>query len=158
VRYSASLGFGAFLAATLAGKLLAANAVPPPDEALFFRTAAAVTARAGLSPSLGRTILGPVLHARAPGCTLVLREAVEGSTFAPAYSKLARDVGPVAYVYRGKVSAEAPNALAAADHQLWRGLRRLGIATNRHPVAAVAASPGCAGRRFDWSPLASLPG
>jgi hypothetical protein len=158
VRYSASLAFGALLAATLAGKLMAADAAPPPDEALFFRTAAGVAARAGLTPRLGRTRLGRVLYAGAPGCALAVREAVEGSTFAPAYTRLARDVGPVSYAYRGEVTAEAPNALAAADHQLWRGLHRLGIATRRHPVAAVAASPGCAGRKFDWSPLASLPG
>lgn len=158
MKYSISLGFGALLAATLGGKLMAANASPPPDEALFLRTAAEVAAKAGLTPSLGRTKLGPVLRARAPGCTLAVREAFEGATFAPAYSRLARDVGPVTYFYRGRASAEAPNALAAADHQLWRGLHRLGLATRRHPVAAVAMSPGCAGRTFDWSPLQSLPG
>jgi hypothetical protein len=89
---------------------------------------------------------------------VAIREAVEGATFAPAYSRLARDVGPVSYIYRGKASSEAPNLAAAADHQLWRGLHRIGIATRRHPVVAVAASPGCASRRFDWSQLASLPG
>jgi hypothetical protein len=146
------------LAATLAGKLLAANAAPPPDEGLFLRTAAGIVAKAGLTPSLGRSKLGPVLKAEAPGCTLTLREATEGSTFAPAYSRLARAVGPVVYVYRGQASAKAPNLLASADHQLWRGLHRLGFATSRHPVVAVATSPGCGARRFDWSPLASLPG
>jgi hypothetical protein len=157
MRFSTKLGFGALLAATLAGKLLAANSAPPPDEGLFLRTAAGVAAKAGLTPRLSRSKLGPVLHAEADGCALIVREATEGSTFAPAYSRLARAVGPVTYVYRGKASAEAPNMLASADHQLWRGLHRLGIATRRHPVAAVAASPGCEARRFDWSPLASLP-
>lgn len=157
MRFSTSLGFAFLLAATLAGKLLAANAAPPPDEGLFLRTAAGVAAKAGLTPLLGRSKLGPVLHAHAPGCSLMLREATEGSTFAPAYSRLARTVGPVAYVYRGRTSADAPNLLASADHQLWRGLYRLGIATRRHPVVAVATSSGCEGRTFDWSPLASLP-
>jgi hypothetical protein len=158
VRFSISLVFAALLALTLAGKLLAAHAAPPRDEALFLRTAAAVAAKAGLTPRSGRSKLGPFLDARAPGCTLIVREATDGSTFAPAYSHLARAVGPVAYFYRGKVSADAPNALATADYQLWRGLYRLGIATRRHPVAVFAASPGCAGRAFDWSPLTSLPG
>lgn len=158
MKYSASFAFAGLLALTLAGKLASANAAPPPDEALFLRTAAGIAARAGLTPSLGRSRLGPVLHARGSGCTLMLREAVEGSTFAPAYSRLARGVGPVTYVYRGRASAEAPNALPAADHQLWRGLHRLGIATSRHPVLAVAATPGCAKRDLDWSPLASLAG
>lgn len=158
MRFSTSLGFAALLAATLAGKLLAANAAPPPDRSLFLSTAAAVVVKAGLTPRLGRSKLGPVLHAQAPGCSLILREATEGSTFAPAYSRLARTVGPVAYFYRGRISVDAPNLLASADHQLWRGLHRLGIATRRHPVVAVATSRGCAGRGFDWSPLASLPG
>jgi hypothetical protein len=157
VRFSTKLGFAALLVATLAGKLLAANASPPPDERLFLRTAAGVAAKAGLAPRLGRSKLGPVLHAEAPGCALMVREATDGSTFAPAYSRLARAVGPVAYVYRGRVSSDAPNLLASADHQLWRGLHRLRIATRRHPVVATAVSPGCAGRRFDWSPLESLP-
>ncbi|HET9640564.1 MAG TPA: hypothetical protein VFP12_15300 [Allosphingosinicella sp.] len=157
MRFSTSLGFIFLLAATLAGKLLAANAAPPPDEALFYRTAAGVAAKADLTPRLGRSKLGPFLHAEAPGCTLVLREATEGSTFAPAYSRLAQAVGPVVYVYRGRTSPDAPNLLATADHQLWRALHRVGIATRRHPVVAVAISPGCEARRFDWSPLASLP-
>lgn len=158
MRYSTSVGFAALLAATLAGKLLAADAAPEPDESLFLRTAAAVAAEAGLAPRLGRSKLGPFLQAEAPGCELLLREATEGSTFAPAYRRLAQAVGPVRYVYRGRVSVEAPNLLASADHQLWRGLHRLGIATRRHPVAVVATSPGCGTRRFDWSLLASLRG
>ena len=158
MRSSISLAFAALLALTLAGKLLAARAAPARDEALALRTAAGVAARAGLTPTLGRSVLGPYLRATGAGCTLAVREAVEGSTFAPAYARLARDVGPVAYVYRGRMSAEAPNLLAAADYQLWRGLRRLGIAARRHPVLAVAASPGCASRTFDWSPVTSLPG
>ena len=158
MRFSTSLGFAFLLAATLAGKLLAADAAPPRDESLFLRTAAGVAAKAGLTPRFGRSKLGSVLHAHAPGCSLMLREATEGSTFAPAYSRLAKAVGPVRYVYRGRVSGDAPNMLASADHQLWRGLHRLGIATRRHPVAAVATSSGCEGRSFDWSPLASLPG
>jgi hypothetical protein len=158
VRFSAKLGFAALLAATLAGKLLARDAAPPRDEGLFLGTAAAVAAKAGLTPRLGRSKLGPVLHAEAPGCTLMLREATEGSTFAPAYSRLAESVGPVVYVYRGQASADAPNVLATVDHQLWRGLHRLGIATRRHPVVAVATSSGCEARSFDWSPLESLPG
>jgi hypothetical protein len=157
VRFSTSLGFAFLLAATLAGKLLAANAAPPADEALFLRTAAGIVAKAGLNPRLGRSRLGPFLQAEADGCALMIREATEGSTFAPAYTRLARAVGPVNYVYRGRTSADAPNLLASADHQLWRGLHRLGIPTRRHPVVAVASSPGCEGRRFDWSPLASLP-
>jgi hypothetical protein len=158
VRFSISLAFAALLALTLAGKLLAANAAPPRDEALFLRTATGVAAKAGLEPRAARSKLGLFLYARAPGCTLMVREATDGSAFAPAYSRLARAVGPVAYVYRGQVSADAPNALATADYQLWRGLHRLGIATRRHPVAVFAASPGCAGRDFDWSPLTSLAG
>lgn len=158
MRFSTKLGFGALLAATLAGKLLAADAAPPRDEDLFFGTAAAVATKAGLTARLGRTRLGPVLYAEAPGCRLILREATDGATFAPAYSRLARSVGPIVYVYRGQASAEAPNLLASADHQLWRGLHRLGIATRRHPVVAVATSSGCAARSFDWSPLESLPG
>jgi hypothetical protein len=157
MRYSTSLGFAALLAATLAGKLLAASAAPTRDESLFLRTAAGVAAKAGLIPRLGRTKLGPVLDAHAPGCSLMLREATEGSTFAPAYSRLAKAVGPVRYVYRGRVFGDAPNLLASADHQLWRGLHRLGIATRRHPVVAVAMSSGCEGRSFDWSALATLP-
>jgi hypothetical protein len=158
VKYSASFVFGGLLALTLAGKLASANAAPPADETLFLRTAAGIAAKAGLSPSLGRSKLGPVLRAWGPGCDLLLREATEGSTFAPAYTRLARGIGPVTYVYRGRASSEAPNALPAADHQLWRGLHRLGIATRRHPVLAVAATPGCAKRDLDWSALASLPG
>ncbi|HEX6375657.1 MAG TPA: hypothetical protein VFZ91_08040 [Allosphingosinicella sp.] len=158
MRYSISLGFAALLAATLAGKLLAADAAPPRDDRLFLRTAAGIAAKAGLESRVARSKLDFFLHARAPGCTLMVREATEGSTFAPAYSRLARGVGPVTYFYRGRASAEAPNLLATADHQLWRGLHRVGIATRRHPVVAVAASPGCEGRDFDWSPLTSLPG
>ncbi|MGZ8286467.1 MAG: hypothetical protein ACXW27_14765 [Allosphingosinicella sp.] len=158
MKFSTSLGFAALLAATLAGKLLAADAAPPRNEGLFFRTAAAVATKAGLIPRLGRSKLGPVLYAEAPSCVLMLREATEGSTFEPAYSRLAKSVGPVVYVYRGQASADAPNMLASADHQLWRGLHRLGIATRRHPVVAVATSSGCAARSFDWSPLESLPG
>ena len=158
MRFSVSLGFAALLAASLAGKLLAANAAPPRDDALFLRTASAVAAKAGLVPSVARSKLGLYLYARDRTCTLMVREATEGSTFAPAYSRLARDVGPVSYIWRGRASAAAPNLAASADHQLWRGLHRLGIATRRHPVVAVAASPGCAGRALDWSPLTSLPG
>jgi hypothetical protein len=152
-----SLLFAALIAASLGGKLAARESVPKPNPLPFLQAAESALQEAGFSTEVRRSRLGLFLYGRAGECRIMVREMMEGATYAEGSRLTARAIGPTVYLYRGRILAEAPNALPFAEYYLWRGLHRIGIATARRPLAAIARSSGCGSRTVDWSSLAALP-
>lgn len=152
-----SLPFVALLALSLAGKVAASNSAPKPDPMLFLGAADAALQQAGFATSFRRSELGPFVQARTGDCRIMVREITDGATYAEGARFAATTIGPTLYLYRGRMHSEPPNAVPLFEYYLWRGLHRLGIATARRPLAAIARSSGCEGHRIDWSPLAELP-
>jgi hypothetical protein len=58
-------------------------------------------------------------------------------------------------VYHGKVYAEQPTWLTAADFLWYKVLSELGLKVRRTPVIAVIAAKSCAAERLPWHELGS---
>ncbi|MBV9929870.1 MAG: hypothetical protein JO013_02870 [Alphaproteobacteria bacterium] len=157
MKSSASLGFAALLAASLAGKLAANVAPPGPDPRLFDAAAAAMLREAGFAVSTERRGFGTLLIARRPACAVIVAEYDPHGTFAERHRELAAALGPLRYAWRGRVFDDVPKVAALTSFYVWRELRRVGVAAPRAPLAAWAAAPRCDISRIDWRRLASLP-
>jgi hypothetical protein len=142
------------LAATLGLKALWTRASSDGDPALFNREAAAMLHAGGFAEVASD---GHFLEARGGACRLLLADYMLDGTLSEALTVAAQPVGPIRYVARGRISEHLfkPGALLAFYAE--RELRRTGFSHERHPIVAVAASPGCALDRLDWRRLASLP-
>jgi hypothetical protein len=157
VRFSASAGFAALLALSLAGKLLANQAPPGADPGLFVRSAGAMLRDGGFEASVEPRKAVILVRGARGGCRLILGEYDPHGTFAELYRELAAPVGPLRFAWRGRVYEAAPKVRGLAAFYGWRELRRIGLAPPRAPIAAWAATPGCDTGRLDWGRLASLP-
>ncbi|HEX4738280.1 MAG TPA: hypothetical protein VH331_12035 [Allosphingosinicella sp.] len=153
----ASAGFAALLLLSLGGKIAAQAHAAEPDDVLFVRTAVALMARARLTTSLAEGHLGTIVYGRRGRCVLMVRDTVEGATYAEGYRQAAAKIGPVTYLYRGNRYSSPPGFRPLADHYLWRGLGKLGVAVPRRPLVAMAATPGCDFHAVDLRPLQELP-
>jgi hypothetical protein len=110
----------------------------------------------GFAILFDRRTFGILVDGRRDGCRLVVGDYTPYGTFADRFDQLAEPIGPLRFVYRGAVHAQAPKLVPLLDHYRVRELRRVGLPALRHPIAAVAASPGCDLTPFDWSRLAAL--
>jgi hypothetical protein len=153
----ASAGFGALLLLSLGGKLAAQARSAQADDALFVRTAATSLTKAGLATSLVKGRLGLIVYGRRGGCTLMLRDTIEGATYSEGYRQAAAGIGPVAYLYRGVRYSSPPEFRPLADYYAWRGLGKIGVGVPRRPLIAIAATAGCDFRAVDLRPLEALP-
>lgn len=156
MRFSASLAFAALLLVSLGAKAALTMPAAEPDPRRFAGEAEAMLRARGFATRFERRTFGILVEGRRAGCRLAVGDYTPYGTFADRFDQLARPIGPLRYVYRGAVHARAPKLVPLLDFYLSRELRRVGFPARRHPIAAVAASPGCGLAPFDWSRLAAL--
>jgi hypothetical protein len=158
VKYSsASLLFCAVLLVSLAAKAASSAPTPTPDPRRFAAAAAYSLRAEGFAVAFERRPLGILVHARRGSCRLTAGDYTPYGTFAEVFEARARRLGPLRFAYRGATYGRAPKLVPLLDFYLWRERRRLGLAAPRHPILAVAASPGCDAAALDWSRLSALP-
>jgi hypothetical protein len=141
---------------SLAAKAALIAPAPVPNSRRVAIEAAAMLGARGFATAFERRPLGTLLHARREGCRMLLGDYAPSGLFAVTFAERALPVGPLRFVYRGRIYTQAPKLVPVTDFYLYRELRRLGIGAERHPIVAVA-SRGCALPRFDWRRLAALP-
>ena len=144
------------LVLSLGLKLGASRSEPVSDEQLFASQVSRFLEREGYSTAAELRPLGMMVRARRDGCRLAIRNYPPHGTLAQAYARLARPVGPLHFVYRGRVSDGAPKLLPLSEYFVGRELRRLGIAAPRAPILAVAASRGCDLGRLRWEAISTF--
>lgn len=160
MKYSrhARLLLGAVLALTLGVKAAWTRDAPPIDQALFVVRADALLRANGFATRRLTRPFGTLLFGRGNGCDVMIAYYPPYGTFAEILEVYARPVGPLRrYVWRGRITEEAPKLVPLGEFYVEQELRRAGFRPPRHPIVAIAASPGCVLERVDWSPLASLP-
>jgi hypothetical protein len=157
VRFSASLAFAALLLVSLGAKAALTAPAAEPDSRRFAGEAVAMLRARGFATRFEWHTLGVMVEGRRGGCRLLVGDYTPYGTFAVRFDQLARSVGALRFVYRGAFHAQAPKLMPLLDFYRVRELRRVGLPARRHPIAAVAASPGCDLTPFDWSRLAALP-
>lgn len=154
---SASLLFAALLLVSLAAKTVSSAPTPTPDPRRFVSIAAGHLRAEGFAVAFDRRPHGIYVHARRGECRLMAADYTPYGTFAERFEARARRYGPPSFLYRGASYGRAPKLVPLLDFYLWREWRRLGLAAPRHPILAVAASPGCDRVRLDWTGLSALP-
>jgi hypothetical protein len=158
VKFSvASLGFTALLFASLAMKAFLTAPAPEPDSLRFVGEAAAMLGAEHFATGFDRRPFGILVDGRRGGCRLRVGDYSPYGTFADRFAERARPVGPLHFAYRGVLYVRAPKLVPLIDFYIRRELRRVGLPAARHPIAAVAASPGCDVARLDWHRLAAFP-
>lgn len=154
---SASLLFAALLLLSLAAKAASTAPTPTPDPRRFASAAAESLRAEGFAVDFVRRPHGILVYARRGSCRLMAGDYTPYGTFADVFEARARRIGPLRFVYRGVSHDRAPKLVPLLDFYLWREWRRIGLAAPRHPILAVAASPGCEAARLDWTRLSALP-
>jgi hypothetical protein len=156
VKSSASLAFAALLLVSLGAKAALTAPAEYPDSRRFANEAAAMLRARGFATLSSRRTFGILVEGRRGSCRLRVADYTPYGTYADRFDELAGPVGPLRFVYRGAVQARAPKLVPLLDYYRFRELRRVGLPALRHPIAAVAASPGCDLASFDWSRLGAL--
>jgi hypothetical protein len=156
VRFSASAVFAALLLVSLGAKAALTAPAAEPDPRRFAGEAAAMIRARGFAPRFDRHTFGILVEGRRGGCRLVIGDYTPYGTFADRFDQLAGPIGPLRFVYRGAFHTQAPKVVPLLDFYRVRELRRVGLPALRHPIAAVAASPGCDLAPFDWSRVAAI--
>ncbi|MDB5698183.1 MAG: hypothetical protein JWN69_987 [Alphaproteobacteria bacterium] len=144
------------LVLSLGLKLGASRGEPPPDGQLFASQVSGFLEREGYSAAAELRPLGMMVTAQRDGCRLAIRNYPPHGTLAQTYARLARPVGPLHFVYRGRVTDRAPKLLPLIEYFIGRELRRLGVAAPRAPILAVAASRGCDIGRLRWEAISTF--
>jgi hypothetical protein len=144
------------LVLSLGLKLGASRGEPLPDGQLFASQVSRFLEREGYSTAAELRPLGIMVTAQRDGCRLAIRNYPPHGTLAQTYAHLARPVGPLHFVYRGRVSDRAPKLVPLIEYFIGRELRRLGIAAPRAPILAVAATRGCDIGRLKWGALSTF--
>ena len=81
-------------------------------------------------------------------CRIAARNANWGSAVTEVYAQDARQIGPVAYLYRGKRYAVPPGLRVRLGRLEFEILDRLGARPDLHLLTALAASPACGDSDF----------
>lgn len=144
------------LVLSLGLKLGASRSEPLPDERLFASQVSRFLEREGYATAAELRPLGMMVTARRGGCRLAIRDYPPHGTLAQVYARLARPVGPLHFIYRGRVTDRAPKLLPLVEYFIGREMRRLGIAAPRAPILAVAASRGCEITRLRWGAISTF--
>lgn len=151
-----SFFFLAILLLSLALKIGTTQQQDEIEPGLVERAAVGMLTEKGYAVSVEKRSWSPLVRGEKDGCSLlILVRDPTGSTL-NRIAQLAKPVGPVRYVYRGSIFAEPPFLDPLIRVRVVRQLRQLGIRTGFSPVLAVAASPQCDLKIFDWSRLASI--
>ena len=156
MKFSASPIFAALLLVSLAAKAAVTAPSADPDPRRFAGEAAAMLRARGFATLFDRHTFAILVEGRRGSCRLLVGDYNPYGTFADRFDQLARPVGPLRFAYRGALHAQAPKVVPLLDFYMSRELRRVGFHARRHPIVAVAASPGCDLAPFDWGRLAAL--
>jgi hypothetical protein len=144
-RLKAAALLAAALALTLGIKFAVAGQGRPVDEA---RLVADLEARfVGQNyrvAVIDRRYQTDIVLARRGPCLTAARNGDQGSVLDDAFRRDMGPVGPVRYLYGGAVSDAAPRFWPQFWLTLQLALGRLGVASSREPLLAIAARPGCA--------------
>lgn len=141
------------------GIKIATLSPPPNDNHVPGAIAAARLLRAeGFDVRLVRLTRSPNLLAvaRRGDCRIRAGGYPIHDTFADIYEDLARPVGPVHFLFQGRVTDEAPKWRARLAYYLWTVKIRIGLAAAPSPIIAIAASPQCELERVHWGNVAAL--
>jgi hypothetical protein len=144
------------LVLSLGLKLAASRSEPLPDGQLFASQVSRFLERDGYSTATELRPLGMMVTAQRDGCRLAIRNYPPHGTLAETYVRLARPIGPLHFVYRGRVSDRAPKLVPLTEYFIGRELRRLGVAAPRAPILAVAASPACDITHLRWETISTF--
>jgi len=144
-RLKAAAILAAALALTLGIKLAVAGLGRPVDEARFVADLKARFLGQGYRVAVvDRRYQTDIVLARRGTCFAAARNGDQGSVLDDAFRRDMGPVGPVRYLYGSEVSAAPPRLWPQFWLTLQRVLGRLGVASSREPLLAVAARPGCA--------------
>lgn len=154
---SALLVFTAVLGLSLAGKILSNRPAPAPDNQVFANRLAALLGRHGYKVAREPFENSSSVRAFNGACRIWATESNAHRTFEEVIRRRGRLVGPIRYIFEGKVYESQPRAQPLLSFYWWRELRRIGVDAPRRPVVAVAASDGCDITAIDWRGLAALP-
>ena len=152
----ARIALGAALLLSLCVKAAWAREAPPIDSSAFDAQAERLLRSSGFEVRLERQRFGTVVHGRSGACVVLVADYPPHGTLRQVLGIAARGVAPLRYAWRGGVSEDAPKLLPLLDFYVWREASRLGLRPPRHPITAVAMSPGCPPSRIDWTGLASV--
>jgi hypothetical protein len=156
VKSSARSIFAALLALSLAAKLAANGPDYEVDSDPVTAAAAAVLDRAGFGVRPQHRPSGTMLFASKGDCRLLLGDYTPYGTFAELYALHAAPIGPLRFLYRAEVYAQAPKFAPLTEFYLWREAHRIGITYARAPIIAVAASRACDAGALPLAQLASI--
>lgn len=137
-----SLTFVALLVVSLAGKALTRPSVEP-DRDLFTRTVERRMTSAGFAVRQVALPSGDYLFGARGACRVMVSEQDALGQFADRNRQLARSVGPMRLVWRGRVLERTPRAEIVTRFLWRRQLTRVGLLPPRHPLAAVADNGRC---------------
>lgn len=153
----AKFALGIALLLTLGVKAVFTRSAPRADRQVFAERASRLLGSQGFLTRLEHRPFGIIIYASTDACRLMLADYPPHGTLAEPLSLLARQVGPLRYVWEGKVLKAAPKLIPLGAFLLQRELRRIGLRPARRPLIAVAGSPGCDLQLIDWQKLETLP-
>lgn len=148
------------LALSLAGKAAWSAPAPEPDPRRPAEAARDVLARAGFNTRILELARSPRILAEGVRgrCHILAGDWPPHGTFADVYRSLGSRLGTLRFVRRGAVTSGAPKLRALIEFYLWREQRRVGIAADRAPVIAVAATAECDIESLGWARAATVSG
>lgn len=130
---------------------------PPPRGALEQQIATRLAAR-GFALGTRRLPMGSILiTGRRGACTVLARDASAALGSEVAFTREARDIGPVTYLYGGNRYSAPPMLWLRLDQLRRAAWRMLGSRRSVAMPVALAASPGCGDDRFGLADII-LPG
>jgi hypothetical protein len=88
-------------------------------------------------------IQSSIVYATRGSCRLSVRDARLGESNATAYTQDAARIGPVRYLYRGRVYAAPPSVAIRIGRLETELLNRAGFTARAHIPVAIASSPEC---------------
>lgn len=106
--------------------------------------------QAGFTTKVERWPTGVAVQAHRAACRLWVRDNTPHGTMRNIYENLAKAVGPLRYVYRGTIYEKPPQVDPMLRFLVGREMARVGIATARYPVYAVASSAACDISSLQW--------
>jgi len=137
---------------SLAGKV-AVNRQEQDQAILGHTFASAVVqqlSQAGFTTKVQQWPTGVAVQAQRGACRMWVRESSPHGTMRNIYDELAKPLGPLRFIYRGASFKEPPKLNPMLRFFFNREMARVGIATSRSPIYAVASSAACNISSIRW--------
>lgn len=152
------LAIAAMIVVTLGLKAIWTRDAIGPDAAFYVARAEGMLRAEGFATRRLTRPFATLLFGRKGRCAIMLAEYPPNGTFVAALQNHARGIGPLAFAWRGRLSFRPPKLVPLTLFYLRRELSRLGIATTREPITAIAVGRQCNGiEAMNWRALARLP-